>query len=350
MDFEDPNWSFQLTGPDGTTVYSDGMPHAHGGAMGDGGCIPHITATRSAGRLSLMLQRDSASDNAWVGTWTLMIAYRAKDMAAMVMADIGELMFPVAAGSVRGPRFARLLLPMEKRVAARAVAGRQRHELDVRPGSTNNSAKEACSIVVNIYARTRLRMELLPETDLAVIGEGLKVLIGTDVLVGDIVSTRAFARLVAPAHDIAALVSHAKPADIPKGTLLKGSKALRFDPARVLALLEKKNPKLARVRDERVQVVSHHDGPLHVHVENTDIPGVHHLGIYVEGAYCPEHSPSRSDHNHHRSVKHADAASTCGPECGYQHFTRLFNVSVAVVRGKKVGAVKRKATKKAKRK
>lgn len=349
MDFEDPSWSFQLTGPDGNTVYSDGVHHAHGGALGHGGRIPHVTATRSAGRLSLMLQRDSAGDTAWVGTWTLMIAYRAKDMAAMVMADIGELMFPVAAGPVRGARFARLLLPMEKRVPARAVVATQRHPLDVRPGSTNNSAKEACSIVVNIYARTRLRMELLPETDLAAIGDGLKVLIGSDVLVGNVVSTRAFARLVAPAHDIATLVSHAKRADIPKAALLKGSKALRFDPARVLALLEKKNPKLALVRDEQVQAVSHHDGPLHVHVENTDIPGVHHLGIYVEGAYCPEHSASRSDHERHRSVKHADAASACGPECGYERFTRLFNVSLAVVKRKKTGAVKRKATKEGKR-
>lgn len=76
-----------------------------------------------------------------------MIAYRAKDMSAMVMADIGELMFPVAAGPVRGARYARLLQPMEKRLAARAVVAKPRHQLDVRPGSTNNSDKEACSVV-----------------------------------------------------------------------------------------------------------------------------------------------------------------------------------------------------------
>jgi len=138
------------------------------------------------------------------------------------------------------------------------------------------------------------------------------------------------------------LVSRVKRAEIPKAALLKGSKSLRFDPARLLALLEKKNPRLAHVRDEQVQVVSHHDGPLHVHVKKTDIPAVHHLGIYVEGAYCPQHSASQRDHDHQHRVRHADAASLCGPDCGFERFTRLLNASVAVVKGKKPVVVKRK--------
>lgn len=124
--------------------------------------------------------------------------------------------------------------------------------------------------------------------------------------------------------------------------MLKGSEALRFDPARLLAVLEKENPKLAHMRDDEVRVVSHHDGLLHVHVEKTHIPGVHHLGVYVEGAYCPEHSSSQSDHDNHHGAKHADDASACGPECGYERFTRLLNVSVAIVKRKKPGAAKKK--------
>jgi len=228
------------------------------------------------------------------------------------------------------------------------VVATQRHPLDVRPGSTNNDSKQACSVVVNVYAHTRLRLTLLPQTGL-VAGNSLDVKIGRDVLVGNVASTRAFARLVAPTVDIAALVSRVKRKDIPKDALLKGSKALRFDPAKLLAVLEKKDPKLAHMRDEPVQVVSQPDGSINVHVEKTNITGAYHLGIYVEGAYCPNHSGSQGDHDHHYGAQPADDASVCGPECDYERFTRLFNVSIAVLQPKKAGAVKRKEPKEAKR-
>lgn len=346
MDFEDPNWSYQLVGPDGSTLYAAGMSHAHSGATAHGQRMPHVTATRGDGRLSLMLQRDSADASSWVGTWRLMIAYRALNMSAMMMLNLGELMFPVAAGPVRGPRYARLLQPLENRLAARAVVAKSRHQLDARPSSTNNSTKQACSVVVNVYARTRLRMELRSPTALATIGDGLKVEIGSDVLAGNIASTRAFARLAAPAHDLAALVSRTKRADIPQTALLKGSKALRFDPAKVLALLEKKNPKLASLRDEPVQVVSHQNGPSHLHVENTRVPAVHHLGVYVEGVYCSQHDTSPGGHAHPPGIKRTDTDSDCGTECRYERFTRLLNVSVAVVNKKKPKARKRRVKKK----
>ncbi len=340
MDFEDPNWSYQLIGPDGVALYSDGMHHAHGGAADHGGRKPHVTATRGDGRLSLMLQRDSADASCWVGVWTLMVAYRARDMSAMVMVDIGELMFPVAAGPVRGPRFARLLQPAEKRLAARSVVAKPRHQFDVRPGSTNNDSNPACSVVVNVYARTRLRVELVPEADLVVVGTGWEVTVGADALVGSVASSRAFARLVAPVHDIAALVARVKMADVPKEALLPGSESLRFDPAQMLARLERKNPKLASVRDEEVTVVSHHGGPLHVHVKDTAVPGVHHLGVYVEGVYYPDPGSARAGqgHDHQRGAKHADDPAARVAE----RFTRLLNVSVAVTNAKKPKAAPKK--------
>ena len=331
MDFEDPNWSYQLIGPDGHAHYSDGMHAAHGASTMHCARMPHVTATHGAGRLSLMLQRDSADGVMWVGTWTLMVAYRARDMSAMVMADIGELMFPVAAGPVRGARYARLLLPPEKRVAARAVASKPRHTFDVRPASTNLSNNQACSLVVNIYARTRLRVALLHGSSLAHVGEGFKVEIAADILVGSVADTRAFARLVAPAHDIHALVASIARADVPKAVLLQGSQGLAFDPALLLATLERKSAKLAHVRDEAMSVVSHHEGALHIHVEKTNIPGVHHLGVYVEGSYCPAHSTSSTDHGPAHAALPDTGGSACTPQCSHEHFTRLLNISVAVV-------------------
>ena len=160
--------------------------------------------------------------------------------------------------------------------------------------------------------------------------------IGRDVLAGNVVSTRAFARLVGPADDIAAMVSRLKPADIPRTALLKGSLALKFDPARVLAALEEKNPKIALTRDEEVLVASHDNSPLHLHIEKTDIHGVNHLGVYIEGSYCPDHSSSKSEHDHEHShdAPHNAHSSTCGPDCCNERFTRILNVSVAVAKAK----------------
>lgn len=339
VDFEDRNWSFSLIGPDGHVAYADGMHagHAHGGAAAHGR-RPHVTAVRNNGRLSLMLQRDSAPFEAWVGVWTLMVAYRAVDMAAMVMPDLGELMFPVAAGPVRGPRYARLLLPPEKRVAARAIAAKPRHQLDVRPGSTNSSSDDACAVIVNVYARTRLRMELVGERELLKPGASLKVAIDTDLLDGAVVMGRGFARLAAPARDIARLVARVKTADVPRAALLKGGETHRFDTAKLLAALERKNPKIAQIRDEEVKVVNHRGGPFHLHVDETDTPGVYHLGVYVEGAYCPEGEAvggHGGDGGHHAAHAGHDApVNAAGKVCTYEPFTRLFNISVAVAERK----------------
>jgi hypothetical protein len=96
------------------------------------------------------------------------------------------------------------------------------------------------------------------------------------------------------------------------------------------------------MRDEEVQVLSHNDHHLHVHVENTEVAGVHHLGVYVEGTYCAEHSILHGDnHDHHHEMHSADA-SACGPECHYEGFTRLLNIALAVVKRNERAATKKK--------
>ena len=326
MDFDDANWSFHLEGPDGATVYGDGIHAAHDAGSMHGGRTPSVTVQRGDGRLSLMLQRDSAPASTWVGKWTLMIAYRARDLSAMVMADLGELMFPVAAGPIRGPRYARLLQPAEKRIAARAVVAAPRNVFDIRPGSTNNSGNHAAAIVINIYAASRPRVELSPAKELIALGEEVKIDIQANVLSGSIGASNAFARLVAPAADIADVVARVRPQDIPKEAELKGSIALKFDPARLLAKLETENPKLAETRDVAVPVAVQ-GGPSHVHIEKAEIAGVQHLGVYLEGVYVPDVDAKPDEHDH------AHAAEPVKGGKG-ERFTRLLNASVGVAKKK----------------
>ena len=53
------------------------------------------------------------------------------------MLDAGELMFPVAAGPVRGPRYARLLVKARSAARRPARPRQAAPSLDVRPTSTN---------------------------------------------------------------------------------------------------------------------------------------------------------------------------------------------------------------------
>src|SRR5262249_19470217 len=157
--------------------------HAHGsGHMV--GRRPYATARRGNARLSLFVSRDSADDAAWLGMWSLVVAWRARTLDAMVMLDPGELLVPVAGGPVRGPRYARFWTEPAKRVAARAVSGRPRHRLDIRATSTNRSNRPASTVVVNLYARTRMTIALRPEVEPQKPGAPLTINVATSSMRG----------------------------------------------------------------------------------------------------------------------------------------------------------------------
>ncbi len=119
----------------------------------------------------------------------------------------------------------------------------------------------------------------------------------------------------------------------------EGAGDLRLDPAIVLALLERENPRLADVFDEEVAVVGHDEGPLHIHVERVVAPGGQHVGVYVEGSYCPEsheggHDGAGHDHGDgHTSGGHDHPVTGGGhgPDCRFERFTRLLNASIATL-------------------
>jgi hypothetical protein len=320
MDFQDPDWSYQLIGPDGEVVYTDGTLPAHShGAGHTAARRPHATARRGSARLSLFVSRDSADDAAWVGTWMLLVAWRTRSLDAMVMVDPGELMVPVAAGPVRGSRYARLLQKPERRLPARSVVSRPVHRLDIRPTATNRSHRPASTVVVNVHARTRLRVELRPELEVAAPGAPLTVNILTNALRGSAIGSAGFSRLMAPLQDLRALVRKPDlPASILRKLRLPDSK-LGLDAALVLASLETRSAAVGKIRDEELKVVIHHEGPLHVHVENTRVPGPYHVGVWLEGMYHPGVKPQ--EHGH----LHGDDESS-----GAEKFMRLLAVSVGL--------------------
>jgi hypothetical protein len=332
MDFDDANWSYHLIGPDGATVYSDGAGHSHGAAAGHAGPRPDVVAARADGRLTLMVQRDNAGHGAWVGSWQVMVGYRDREMDGMVMAGVGELVLPVAAGPVRGPRWSRLVGTREQQSAGR------RHlrtdaltNLSVPTLSTNRSAGQACSVLINVYAQTRLALELVTANAVVAAGEHAVFELAGPVPVGSFTVESTVGRLVSPAVD---LLTRIRDIDLDaldeRVRLSERLRDGRFDNGLVLAELEAADPDLGSVRDEQVQVVQHDGGAPHVHVRDTSIPGGYHLGVYVSGRYFPDAAGGghggHGDGGHGHPAMRGDAAGDDG-----EPFTRIVTASLGVV-------------------
>jgi hypothetical protein len=251
-------------------------------------------------------------------------------------------MIPVAAGPVRGPRHARLLDQKLRMSPVRAFPSPARHRLDVRATGTNNDGSDACAIVVNIYARTRLQVELAPERELVDRADGFTVSVAATALAGGVVDTSLFGRLVGPAIDVADTVRGIDEKDIPRRATYRapGDKRSRrrIDTAILLGLLDRERFELAEMIDEEVLVAEHDDGPPHFHVEERRAPGGWHLGVYLEGSYCPEHDSVVGQHDHDHTGAdhdhdHGDPGGEAGhhDDCALETFTRFLSASIATV-------------------
>jgi hypothetical protein len=102
---------------------------------------------------------------------------------------------------------------------------------------------------------------------------------------------------------------------------LKGDDRVTVDSALVLAHLEARRTSIARIRDEEVPVVSHHGGPLHLHVKETEVPRPYHFGIWVEGTYQGRGAQATGPHAGH--------AAHGGAEGG-ERFVRVLSTSVGL--------------------
>jgi len=334
MDFDDNNWSFMLHGPNDEMLYGDAM--SHDSMMMD--ChhccpTPDITARRSNGRLTLVIQKGNTGIDCWVGRWELMISYKARGKGIMMMPDLCEHMFPVAAGPIRGARYAKLLINPKNRIATRNVVTPAQHGLDSRAVSTNTSNEQACSMVVNIYARTNLKLELQTANSIIKRGEELKISVGADLNLGSLQYHRAFARFTAPKFDIAEILPMDRVLEIIKQLEATKRYNRKLDIGLILAEFEREK-NLQFVIDKEGQVVSHEGGPLHLHEKETSIPGIYHFGVYIEGAYFPGAAIKPAEHHDHgMAAMDMDTGDDMNdlPTGNAEMFTRILNISVAVV-------------------
>ncbi len=317
MDFADPHWSFHLVAPDGSVVF--GHSGHHGGHAGH--AMPSVNAVRSNGRLSLFMQRDGAPAHVWVGRWQLMVSYKARDMAKMLMLSVGALLAPVSAGPVRGPRYFRPRNELGSRAAARLISRPNVHGLDLMPPFTTGDPDDACNAVVNIYARTRLRIDLLADA-----ADAVRLRLEPEVLQGAISDVQAYGRLMSPRVDLAKLFAGGFDARTVRGAYLRQSRGLKYDSGKVLAKLESKDPERFRHDDRVLAFEVDGKGAGEAKVEVAPVPGVHHASVMVTGVYHPAGHGAHG-HGHGDGQGHGDGARCKGPSP--ERFERVLMRTVA---------------------
>jgi len=326
MDFIDKNWSFSLHAPDGQVIYGDHHSHSHSNGCHHCCPLPHITSTRANGRLTLVLQRNNADKECWVGPWMLMISYKAKEEDAMHMHELGELLFPVAAGPMKGQRYARLLTNPQSRRSIRTIHSKLLHGLDFRAVNTNSASGDACNMVVNVSARTNLKISLGNNLGILKKGEEIKLSVQDNVVKGSIRYRGGFARLISPAFNLSRILKQKEVMDF----ILANEKTRKYsskgDIALILAKYERSKKRLEFINDREVKVVMHGTSPLHIHHDDSSVKGIYHLGIIVEGLYYPDIDrkviPGHDSHNH--------GGQTSDLKGNAENFTRMLNFSFAV--------------------
>lgn len=325
MDFTDKNWSFVLHAPNGQMLYNDQLGHKHADHCNHCCVAPHITTLRSNGRLSMVIQKGNTSKDCWVGDWTLMVSYKARQLDKMMMPELGELLFPVTAGPIKGDRYLRLLQKVSQRKATRNVISSSVHGLDHRTVGTNSSGLAACNLVMNVYARTKLKLYPVLSSLLIKQGEALQLTIQNDVSAGSVGNMRGFARLISPGFDVHDFIPKEKALEL----IMTSEKSRKFSPqwdfALMLGKLERVKKDLAFIKDAEVKVVSHEGSPLHIHHLDNAIKGTSHFAVEVEGLYFPDEEMKQGA-GHDHSMKHSAAKDS-----DFEVFSRIFNVTVGIV-------------------
>ncbi|MCF6363503.1 MAG: tyrosinase family protein [Gammaproteobacteria bacterium] len=278
MDFSNPNWTFQLIAPNGDVLHGKKREKDHFYEKR----YPHVDFKYSNGRLSLFVQRDSAQADYWVGRWQLMVAYKAKDMSHMVITPIGDLLAPVSVGSLRGARYFRPRSKKGYRTAARLIDKRNKHALDLLPPVTSANKNDASNVLVNIYTKTRLGVNLISH-----LAKNNSFQIQGLPSVGTISLLKVYGRFFSPKTDIVTLFSKLD-CNVTDDALLSGSISLKYDTSKVFKKLESMKPDLFKLNDEILRFKITNDGRAIAEVSKSNVPGIRHLGVMIEGVYHPD--------------------------------------------------------------
>ena len=165
------------------------------------------------------------------------------------------------------------------------------HAFDLMPPVTSGDPNDACNVLVNIYARTRLQLNLT-----AVLRNRLTFQITPELLAGRVSKVNAYGRLFSPRIDMPKLFAAGFDARITRGASLRRSRALKFDSGKIMAKLEAEDHERFRLDDNVLAFRVTRNGTGKASIQNPTVPGVHHVGVLIEGVYHPEASDAMDGH------------------------------------------------------
>lgn len=272
-DYTDKNWSFHLRGPDGAT-YDESTDTPIG-----------LTVVRARARLSAFLNRDGASQAAWVGNWHLVATYKAGPERFMLMSSLWQMTMPSGTLPLLGPKFARL--GARKFAPLRTFAATAQMKQPFPQPSSSGETDDACTLDVHIFSRPLVQASVVTRTKRAVAGQPIEVRVNLrDLGEGTLKSAEVLGRLIAPDFSIGNAVADTKTLSATvrkKLVLTTGPRTGAIDVPKYLAAYEAKKPAFFGMRDEEIAFDATGKGTFRARVPRTPVPGVYRMGISVMG-------------------------------------------------------------------
>ncbi len=263
-----------------------------------------ITIQRSGRRDTIFLRRNRAPDTCWIGRWFLHLAYcppgHAHDevhedehphqhvdtiFGGMIMPTTWDLIVPASAPPLAGPVFSQFDVATAKRVSTRVLP--KRTLPTVGGPALEEPFPPAMPVVVNLYAKTTLRVNLRFDARARFAGDalGLELRVEDD-LGGKVADMRAYGRVIGPTRAIAKafLDRETIPFDQRKKYLLRTEDGEFFDELRFLADYEHARPGAFAPRDEKLSFQPYKETiAFKAEVDRTKVAGVYRVGAYFEG-------------------------------------------------------------------
>ena len=276
FDDDQRNWAVMLLGPDGAK---------YTGATRD---PVFVTVRKAKGKFSIFVNRATATRGQWVGRWRVMVTYkpRAKPLGMAMFSTLHDLA-PTGAPPVRGPMFTRARLEKSKRPVQRLSAPTKGNMLVAGLGVSQQPAGPAAAVAVDVYAKTRLRVEL--DAGAAIAWTGDRLLAEVRIVPsgpGQLREVHVSGRAIAPDFSIGNLVADTR--TIPKSARAKfvDRKTKAFDELGFLAAYEKARPNALPIRDRSLSF-SGEGSAFKADAGQALRPGVQWISARVDGVWHP---------------------------------------------------------------
>ncbi len=277
FDYNDKNWAVMLKSPNGKSYMAETQAPVF------------ITIKKRNGKFSIFLNRNGALDADWIGRWQVMVTYKPRAaFIGMVMFSPWHHLIPTGAPRVQGPIYTRVNESAKKSTLQRLSKPRPGNLRHPQVGISSPKTDYPGSVAVDIYAKTRLKIDLSVGPVIQFAGDKLTAQITIDTGgKGKVSQLNLIGRAISPGYSIGNLLAKTKlklPVRDSKANINKEFNELAF-----LMQFEKENPDEITVIDREVKFARNRkDLGFSAKIEHTKFPGVYWISARIEGMITPE--------------------------------------------------------------